>query len=140
MFSGAHAACRKLTSDIHIRLHSQFQSLSPLIQMSSSAWRDAILLCPLAYFISVSVSPPCSLLLILSHSYGGRDENGCLIMQRGQPIKGPGLSDLKAYSEHSWREQEREGDREMGWGLIVVWHAGHISSTYHWSCSSNNCR
>lgn len=89
-----------------------FQSLSPLIQMSSSAWRDAILLCPLTYFISVSVSPPCSLLLILSHSYGGRDENGCLIMQRGQPIKGPGLSDLKAYSEHSWREQEREGDTE----------------------------
>lgn len=33
-------------------------------------------------------------------------------MQRGQPIKGPGPSDLRAYSEHSWREREREGDGE----------------------------
>lgn len=38
----------------------------------------------------VRVSRPRSLLLILSHSCGGRDENDCLIMQRGQPIKGPG--------------------------------------------------
>lgn len=118
MFNGAHSVCRILTGDIHTSLHSLFQSLSPLIQMSLSAWRDAILLCPCTSFISVSVSPPRSLLFILSHSYGGRDENGCLIMQRGQPIKGPRLSDLKAYSEHSWgsrrggvteRERERDG-------------------------------
>lgn len=32
-------------------------------------------------------------------------------MQRGQPIKGPGPSDLRAYSEHSWRERVRESDR-----------------------------
>lgn len=69
-------------------------------------------MCSLTSFISVSVSPPLSLFLILSLSYGGRDENGCLIMQRGQPIKGPGPSDLRAYSEHSWREREREGDGE----------------------------
>lgn len=51
-------------------------------------------------------------------------------MQRGQPIKGPEPGDLKAYSEHSWREREREGERkneraterEMGWGLIAVCH------------------
>lgn len=78
----------------------------------------------------LSLSPP--LFLILSLSYGGRDENGCLIMQRGQPIKGPGPSDLRAYSEHSWRERERSGreeereEREIGWGLIAVWRGSPL--------------
>lgn len=100
--------------------------------LSSSAWREAILLCSLSSFISVSVSPPCSLLLILSHSYGGRDENGCLIMQRGQPIKGPEPSDLKAYSEHSWREREREreGDGGERGRRVGVWllYGGQVTS------------
>lgn len=74
--------------------------------------RDAILLCLLASFISV----PRSVLVFLSHSYGGRDENGCLIMQRGQPIKGPRLSDLKAHSRHSWRD----GTSPFGLDCCVV--------------------
>lgn len=45
---------------------------------------------PVLLYQSVRVSRSRSLLLILSHSCGGRDENDCLIMQRGQPIKGPG--------------------------------------------------
>lgn len=62
--------------------------------------------------LSASVSPSLSLFFFLSLFYGGRDENGCLIMQRGQPIKGPRPGDLKAYSEHSWRERERGGERK----------------------------
>lgn len=55
-----------------------------------------------------------SLFLILSLSSGGRDENGCLIMQRGQPIKGLGLSDLRAFSEHSWKDMQRESGGGVG--------------------------
>lgn len=41
---------------------------------------------------------PFTFLFSLSLSHGGRDENGCLITQRGQPIKGLRPSDLKALS------------------------------------------
>lgn len=67
-----------------------------------------------AHLPPLSVCLSLSLSLILSLSYGGRDENGCLIMQRGQQIKAPGPSDLRAYSEHSWREKEMRG-KERGW-------------------------
>lgn len=43
-----------------------------------------------SFYQYVRVFRPPTLLLILSHSCGGRDENDCLIMQRGQPIKGLG--------------------------------------------------
>lgn len=130
---------------LFIQVRSWRQSRSPLICMPVivSMERCHFVVLALLLYQCVCFSPR-SLLLILSHSYRGRDENGCLIMQRGQPIKGPGPSDLKAHSEHSWRERKREGDSrgretEMGWGLIAVWRAGHLSSTYHCSHSTNNC-
>lgn len=96
--------------------------------------------------LSASVSPSLSLFLFLSLFYGGRDENGCLIMQRGQPIKGPGPGDLKAYSEHSWRERERgvrgrtrELQRERWAGVWLLYATGQLSSTYLWSHFTNNC-
>lgn len=66
--------------------------------------------CARSSFIGVSVSCCRSLLLILSRSYGGRDENGCLIMQRGQPIKGPGAEWFRGL----FRAQ-LEGERKRGW-------------------------
>lgn len=103
-----------------------------LIQMPVTTTGWALL----ALFISVSVSSPLTRFLILSLSYGGCGENGCLIMQRGQPIKGPRPSDLKAYSEHSWRERERNGDSwgerasdresESETGLIAVWRGSPL--------------
>lgn len=100
-----------LSGDIHTGLHSlDIQSLSPLIPMSVITSMERCHFVGLAHRLYQCVClSPLSLFLILSLSHGGRDENGCLIMQRGQPIKGPGPSDLRAYSEHSWRE--REGDR-----------------------------
>lgn len=92
--------------------------------------------------LSVSMSHCCSLLLILSWSYGGRDENGCLIMQRGQPIKGPGAEWFRGLFRAQLEGERKGGWPEKGvgaWGLIAVWCAGHLLSTYHWSGSTNNC-
>lgn len=100
------------------------------------------LLCPLSSFIGVSMSRCRSLLLILSRSYGRRDENGCLIMQRGQPIKGPGAEWFRGLFRAQLEGERKGGWPEKGvgsWGLIAVWCAGHLLSTYHWSGSTNNC-
>lgn len=61
-----------------------------LVLSPSRRRRNVFFFLPAFLYQSVRVSRSRSLLLILSHSCGGRDENDCLIMQRGQPIKGPG--------------------------------------------------
>lgn len=50
-------------------------------------------------------------------------------MQRGQPIKGPRLSDLRAYSEHSWSGRERENDVAWVFDCSMAQVASHPLST-----------